>query len=197
MSSPHVWIPPEDVVRAGEAVTGITYRWGDDLPEGVQRPVTPATDAFRDWIVANVKGVPAVGTVRPSNRRTGGRDPHLNGYAADIMIRNSDPVVGDAVANWLVAHAKALGLQYVLWSRTEWTAKGSRGRWGVGTYGGTNPHTDHVHVELGVEARAVSRETMTARLNAARTDSWLALAVPFVTLAAVAAFVFGFGQAGA
>ncbi len=197
MASNHVWQPPPEVLDAGAKVTGITFRWGDNLAPGVQISPPEAVDEFRDWAVLRMRGVPTVGLVRPSSRRTGGRDPHLNGYAADIMIKDSDAAVGDAIANWLVRHAQAIGLQYVLWSRTEWTAKGTRGVWGVGTYSGSNPHTDHVHVELSTEARAVSRATMRARLDAALADSWLSVAIPLVAVLAVAVGVFGFGSAGA
>lgn len=179
----HVWIPPEDVRRAGEVVTGITYRSGEELPAGVQRTPPASVQTFADWILRRVRGVPSVGMRRPSSRLTGGRDPHLNGYAADIMIKGNDPIVGDAVANWLVVNAQRIGLQYILWSRTEWTANGSRGRWGVGTYPGRNPHHDHVHVELSVEARAISGDAMRARLDGSLADSWASLALPLVTVA--------------
>lgn len=189
MSTGHIWVPPEDVRRAGELVTGITYRAGEELPPGVQRNPPPSVQAFAAWILKQVKGVSSVGMVRPSSRRNGGRDPHLNGYACDIMIGGNDPVVGDAVANWLMVHAKAIGLQYVLWAKTEWTAHGSRGRWGVGTYPGENPHRDHVHVELSVEARAVSAEVMRARLESALAETWGTLALPLVTVAGLLVWV--------
>jgi hypothetical protein len=76
---------------------------------------------------------------------------HGTGRAVDIFIplagRAADNTKGDPVANYLVANSAKLGIQYVIWDRTEWKV-------GVGAspYGGQHPHHDHVHVELNVAA---------------------------------------------
>ncbi len=62
--------------------------------------------------------------VRPSDRRNGGHDAHLEGNAIDAMVVNdaNRPANGDALANFLVRNADYLGIQYVLWSMYEWSA---------------------------------------------------------------------------
>jgi hypothetical protein len=53
---------------------------------------------------------------------------------------------GTLLANWLVRHARELGVQQVLWRNTAWSSD-SRGRSAWSALTG-HPHEDHVHVEL-------------------------------------------------
>jgi hypothetical protein len=77
---------------------------------------------------------------------------HGTGRALDVFIPKragkADSTKGDPVANWLVLNAARIGVQLVIWNRTVWRANGTN----EGNYTGPNPHTDHLHVELTVEA---------------------------------------------
>ena len=69
---------------------------------------------------------------------------HPSGLAVDFMISNlsNGKAVGDALANYVVANYKALGVKYVIWYRQVWNPTQ-----GWHKYTSTsNPHTDHVHV---------------------------------------------------
>jgi hypothetical protein len=76
---------------------------------------------------------------------------HGTGRAVDIFFplsrRAADNTKGDPVANYLVTNSSKLGIQYVIWDRTEWKV-------GVGasSYGGQHPHHDHIHVEMNIAA---------------------------------------------
>jgi MYXO-CTERM domain-containing protein len=74
---------------------------------------------------------------------------HAIGRALDVMTSGA---TGDKIANHLVANAKALGVQMIIWNRTIWrvNASGASSK----AYGGPNPHTDHVHVEVTKAAAA-------------------------------------------
>lgn len=79
------------------------------------------------------------------NRRTvrGGTSMsmHATGRAIDIMVPSQE--VGNAV--WMAVASKAPwnGVQMIIWNRYVWKP-GEQ----VRPYGGVNPHTDHVHIEL-------------------------------------------------
>lgn len=71
---------------------------------------------------------------------------------------------GDHLANFLVARHQELGVQCVIWNRRIWSVP--RGYWR--TYSGTNPHLDHVHVELNwPAARGLVRSIVRAAF-----ESW-------------------------
>lgn len=69
---------------------------------------------------------------------------HAVGRALDVMVPTLGGDEGEALANWLVANAGPLGVQLVIWNGAVW--QGSLGRQTI--YTGSNPHTDHVHVEV-------------------------------------------------
>ena len=59
--------------------------------------------------------------------------------------RRADNESGDRLANWLVANAEYVGVQYIIWDRTKWHPQ----RHLSGScYGGSHGHADHIHVEL-------------------------------------------------
>lgn len=194
----HVWSPPADVRAAGELARHVVRHAGSTaVAQGVQEPVFPSVDEARRVLVERLAGVPSVGAVRSAS---GGLpatddDPHRNGYGIDVMIRDgvvagqTRPERGDAIANFFVRHASRLGVQYVLWSRYEWSASGRGAAWEAHT--GSNPHVDHVHVEFGPEARRWSRELMRARIAEALDgdagNGWLML----VGVAGLAALAVG------
>jgi len=67
------------------------------------------------------------------------------------MSGSADNQAGDPIANWLITHSEEIGIQYIIWDRTQWTAEravGTKGR----RYGGAHPHNDHLHIELSSAA---------------------------------------------
>ncbi len=79
---------------------------------------------------------------------------HSSGRALDIFIPTlangvANNAKGDVIANWLVENAEHIGVQYLIWDRTQWKASG---RAGERCYGGAHPHNDHIHVELSTAA---------------------------------------------
>ena len=92
---------------------------------------------------------------RPSNVD---RD-HQNGLAVDAMIPNyrspAGIAMGDAIARWLLANRKKLGVKYVIWNEHIWSVARQREGWRrCGTVAGpcyngpndTAAHRDHVHI---------------------------------------------------
>ena len=80
--------------------------------------------------------------------RTGSGGEHSSGRALDIMIPNSS--VGQAIANYVRANAKALGVSEVIWSQHIWTVQRSGEGWRSMSDRGspTANHYDHVHVTV-------------------------------------------------
>jgi len=69
---------------------------------------------------------------------------HPSGHALDFMITSKSQ--GQAIADYLVNNASALGVKYVIWNHQVWEASGKPVA-GWHAYTSTsNPHTDHVHV---------------------------------------------------
>ena len=74
------------------------------------------------------------------------RGEHSGGQAIDFMVPDSG--TGQALADWARAHASALGLSDVIWSRTIWTQQRSSEGWRSMEDRGsvTANHEDHVHI---------------------------------------------------
>jgi len=79
------------------------------------------------------------------NRRTvrGGTSmsTHATGRTIDIMAPNKE--VGDFIFLTVAKKAPWNGVQYVIWNRHSWHPGEALKR-----YTGSNPHTDHLHIEL-------------------------------------------------
>jgi hypothetical protein len=77
-----------------------------------------------------------------------GHGEHSSGRALDIMV--SDSGLGQAIANFLVAHATELNLYDVIWSQHIWTQERSGEGWRSMSDRGsaTANHYDHVHVSV-------------------------------------------------
>ena len=85
----------------------------------------------------------------------GADSTHYDGRAIDVFFR---PVTeenrrkGWILAQWLVAHAEDLEIQYVIFDDRFWSAHSSRGQWR--DYTAPQPsneilrHLDHVHVDV-------------------------------------------------
>ena len=75
---------------------------------------------------------------------------HGDGRAVDIFIPTlpggvADNAKGDQIADWLVANAALIGIQYIIWDRGSF--RGDRNPQSK-CYAGSHPHNDHIHLEL-------------------------------------------------
>jgi hypothetical protein len=116
---------------------------GDPLIE--QRGVA----AWRDLLLAQVGGR-NLGIVRACN--VGGISEHKSGRALDWGMSATDATekaTADALLAELLANDaeifRRLGLMYLIWNTQIWSVRTKS--WAA--YGGTNPHTDHVHFSFG------------------------------------------------
>lgn len=116
----------------------------------------PGTLRLSQYLIQKFPGVSSIGgqSCRPNTANTAQTSIHGIGRALDIMIPMSggaaDNTVGDEIANWLISHAQELGIQYLIWDRTDFSPWKTSNR--VGAYPGPNPHIDHIHVELTIAA---------------------------------------------
>jgi hypothetical protein len=104
--------------------------------------VRPQAQAAADSVVSNVPGADGItiGGTRPTAADPGG---HPSGLALDYMC---SPALGDAIAEYHIAHWDELGVEYIIWQQRmlsspggAWKAMASRGS-------ATANHMDHVHV---------------------------------------------------
>jgi len=148
------WSIPPDVSALGDGQS-VPYtgagRWvGSSSCAGSMRP---GTAQLSDFLVANFPQISQVGgyNCRPIVGNSSRMSVHGTGRALDIHIplngSSADNQAGDPIGNWLIANAEDIGIQYIIWDRTQWTASrsaGSKGR----RYNGSHPHNDHLHIEL-------------------------------------------------
>lgn len=168
-----VWVPSPEARAAGEKVRAeglVTYRGATARAAGQQDAPVPALVALVDELRDVWPGVTEWGMRRASAvvaSTASAMDPHRCGIAADAMLELPPrrQLTGAALADFLVVHAAELGVQYVLYSRYEWSA--SRHGAAFERYTGDNPHVDHVHFELGAEARAWPAAEMRRRARLA------------------------------
>lgn len=69
---------------------------------------------------------------------------HGEGRAFDAAIRPYSARYGTELADLIRRHSKELGVQCVIWNRKIWSGYYDNWR----SYSGTNPHVDHLHIEL-------------------------------------------------
>lgn len=89
---------------------------------------------------------------------------HGNGRAVDLMFPGAGHPQGTALKNLLVKTGRNrpdLGIQFIIWNRRKY---GCVDGFVERAYGGQNPHTDHVHVEL---TKAASKTLTLAALRQA------------------------------
>lgn len=200
MSEPAIaWNPPPDV-RAAIAAVRVREAQGSYLSDGrgVQISPPPAVAEFADQIRARFPEVRTVGLRAGSNHHTlstttGRRDVHEEGRAADIMVPSL--AAGEPIANYLSRAAQVLGVQGLIWRRSAWWSDGR----GLRHYGGTSPHTDHVHAEIGPDAAQWSRAQMAAAFRTADalqaqstgTSPWVYLGLALFTAGGVALILTG------
>ena len=71
---------------------------------------------------------------------------HGTGRAVDYFPESREK--GDQALATVRGYAAQWGVQYVIWYRQDWSC----GDAAMGSYGGPNPHTDHLHIEVTVAA---------------------------------------------
>lgn len=156
LSRPGNYAPSADALAAGAGY--VAY---DDVPawDGGRHcagGITTGGRTLSSYLRANFDGISSIGgySCRQNTANLSKMSVHGSGRALDIMIPLSggaaDNDVGDAIANWLIAHSHEIGVQYLIWDRSTWS--GSRSSDRVRTYTGPNPHIDHIHVEITLAA---------------------------------------------
>jgi hypothetical protein len=156
LSRPGNYAPSADALAAGSEI--VPY---DDVPawDGGAHCSGGFTDGGRtlsSYLREHFDGISSIGgySCRQNTANPAKMSVHGSGRALDIMIPLSsgaaDNDVGDEIANWLIAHSTEIGVQYLIWDRTQWS--GSRTSDRVRPYTGPNPHIDHLHVEITLEA---------------------------------------------
>jgi hypothetical protein len=133
--------PPVQAEPGAPAVTGgVSYA---PCPSGseVEAGLTPDAIRVHRAVCAEFPEVTSYGGLRSDGE-------HSEGRALDIMV--SDASMGDAIAEWVRAHASELGVSEVLWSQRIWTVeRSSEGwRWFEDRGSATANHYDHVHVTV-------------------------------------------------
>jgi hypothetical protein len=78
---------------------------------------------------------------------------HGEGRACDFGINPHGSEYGTLLAEQLRLHSGELGIQCIIWNRRIWSAAYPDAGWRA--YSGTNPHLDHIHLEL---SRAAAQE---------------------------------------
>ncbi|MDP3278254.1 MAG: MYXO-CTERM sorting domain-containing protein [Deltaproteobacteria bacterium] len=86
---------------------------------------------------------------------------HAIGRAIDVMIRTTDGTndgpadntLGDQIANWLIENAEYVGIQRVIWDGHYWSGNRVNDHFRP-IESNASQHTNHIHVELSVDAAA-------------------------------------------
>lgn len=102
--------------------------------------------------------------VRGSTRTT---SLHGEGRACDFGINPHGAAYGDEIAELLRANSAELGVQCVIWRRRIWSGAYADAGWRA--YSGTNPHLDHIHLELSRTAAQTLTPQAVERVLAPRT----------------------------
>ncbi len=164
------WRLPSDVHAAGQRQSvrydgAPPWNGGSNCGSGLGAPARALGDHLRRTFPGSVSSYGGF-NCRPNTANTSQTSVHGTGRAIDVFIPTTggqaDNTRGDVVANWLVVNAQRLGVQYIIWDRTQWN--GSRSGDKVSPYGGPHPHHDHLHVELNTSARPI--ESCTAHCEA-------------------------------
>ncbi len=156
LSRPGDYEPDPVALENGAAI--VAYDDVEDWDDGAHCAggITPGGRSLSTYLRANFPGISSIGgyACRPNTANTAKMSVHGSGRALDIMIPMdsgaADNDVGDRIANWLIANSSEIGVQYLIWDRTQWS--GSRTTNRVRRYTGPNPHIDHIHAELTLSA---------------------------------------------
>ncbi|HEX5017442.1 MAG TPA: hypothetical protein VFX15_07645 [Actinomycetes bacterium] len=146
--------PKPDTPKFGKAIEGYAPYEGGQFCDPVD---TPGAKKLARLIRATYGSDESIGIARNACYTT---SEHNDGRALDWMV-DATTRAGRAKANafldWLLATdgrgnkdamARRLGVMYIIHNRQIWRAYDG-GHWG--TYSGTNPHTDHIHISLSYD----------------------------------------------
>jgi hypothetical protein len=161
------WVIPADVLAAGNTHS---VRYDDSGPwndgTACASAITAGADELRRYMMAEFRGIRIIGgfNCRRNTARANHLSMHGTGRALDVMIPmvggRANSAIGDPIANWLVKNAETIGMQYLIWNRVRWSGKRTPR---FARYSGPNPHTDHLHVELTMDAAARRTPWFTSR----------------------------------
>lgn len=112
---------------------------------GCSGSFTPGARALGEHLTGRYGGSFQGYNCRPNTAAPSMLSVHGTGRAVDFFPPSK--AVGDQVAALLVDNWERWGVQMVIWYRRDWTCSN-----GWTSYGGPNPHTDHIHLELTVPA---------------------------------------------
>lgn len=142
--------PPADLIAAAEA-----NPWrGDPQPtDPTQQPTGPGVVRLAHYLQNRFPIIHTIYTRGPHPDEPHDPSMHYAGRAADLMIATVDGLPdrrGDAVADWLIAHAREQGIQYFIWSGTQWSSATGR----TSVYPGPEDHFNHLHVDFTIAGAA-------------------------------------------
>ncbi|HZX07429.1 SH3 domain-containing protein [Kribbella sp.] len=128
------------VGSAGGAISQAACKSGSGMEQGL----TPDAIRVHRAICAMYPDISTYGGLRAGD--TGSE--HATGHAVDIMINSASE--GQAIADWLKANYKKLGVSQLIWEQHIWTVQRSSEGWRAMPDRGsaTANHMDHVHVSV-------------------------------------------------
>jgi hypothetical protein len=149
------WILPSAVAEIGEGVS-IHYEnpgaWNGG--RGCSGKFRDGSRALGRELMTRFGQIKSIGgyACRRNTANSANISVHGTGKALDIFIPmkggSANSALGDPVANWLVVHSVEIGVQYIIWNRTQWRANGTN----TARYTGPVPHIDHIHAEITEKA---------------------------------------------
>jgi hypothetical protein len=148
----HKPAPPADTSGGSSGAGATTGGTTGATTSGISTAPCPDGSATEAGLTSSaVRLYRAVCAAFPALTTYGGYDAHgehASGRAIDFMI--SDPALGQAVANWVQAHAAELDIYDVIWQQHIWTpVRASEGwRFMPDRGSATANHYDHVHVSV-------------------------------------------------
>lgn len=120
-------------VSDGTANTGAFYSEG--LGKGLVPQAAKVYSAVRSTFgISNIGG-----------RRGGDPGDHGSGHALDVMCNTSQ---GDAVAAYVMAHAREFNVKYIIWQQRIWFPGSGTWRHMADRGSITANHYDHVHISI-------------------------------------------------
>ncbi|SFF45934.1 hypothetical protein [Blastococcus tunisiensis] len=128
---------PAPAAAAAATTAGVVARISNS-----SGPIKGVAQAAANAVVSNVPGAAGItiGGTRASAADPGG---HPSGLALDYMC---SPALGDAIAQYHIAHWNELGVEYVIWQQRMLSSPGGSWKAMENRGSATANHMDHVHV---------------------------------------------------
>jgi hypothetical protein len=125
---------------------GGPYAGGSNCAGGI----SPGAQAVGERLVQEFGGSFQGYACRPNTANTSLLSIHGTGRAVDYFP--SSKTKGDQALEALKRNAAAWGVYYVIWYYRDYSCP----TWATDSYGGPNPHTDHLHIEISSAAAGTS-----------------------------------------